>query len=334
MSKIARNSRARNANNKKRLAVVSGTKQKLMALDNICEKHKIGGLTFSECKFASHEGVVSYIDYKKILANMKIGITVMCVRSVDSVEELVYDIHEIEQAKKKRNEEKALKEKEDREKIQNDEATEEATEVTTEDATEGATEDVTEETTEEATEEATEDATENATEVTTEETIEDATEATSKKKSKKKDRSAQAKRDRAVRDLRAKMAQKQKESGNKYYRKFMSDIRSKFNLEPVSDIRYLELKVNSTKMVVDGPTVYRLEMPLNVTDDYYLFIGDLQMKNGLIKTIDPTYKFDNVISEHYEMLERIKAKEKANTSVFSDELDDLKDVDDLLDDNL
>jgi hypothetical protein len=140
-------------------------------------------------------------------------------------------------------------------------------------------------------------------------------------KSKKK-----SKRDRAIQQYQEQMAQKMNsEQGNKYYRNFMKDLRSKFTLIEQTDYRYFEVKSNQTDMVIDGARVYKLAMP-ECTDNtkgkgtYFLILGDLTMKSGLIKQIDPSYHADKVIKSQNEFLERIKAKENSKITAMEADL--------------
>jgi NACalpha-BTF3-like transcription factor len=122
------------------------------------------------------------------------------------------------------------------------------------------------------------------------------------------------------------------EKRNKDYRNFMKTIRSKFTLEQLSEYKFVEVRTDTTDMVIDGATVYKINISEKAKETYLLIVGDLQLKSSLIRQIDPAYKIDKVIKEQYDFLERIKAKENAKIiesqeNIFHDEeFDELKNI--------
>ena len=109
---------------------------------------------------------------------------------------------------------------------------------------------------------------------------------------------------------------------NKYFRRFMQDIRSNFSLTENREYRYLEFKAETTDMVIEDVKMYNIGMPKETKEIYFLITGDLQMKSGLIKQKDPSYEFENVIADQYEFLERIKSKENSKTVELPGEIND------------
>ena len=96
---------------------------------------------------------------------------------------------------------------------------------------------------------------------------------------------------------------------NKYLRKFMTNIRSKFIMEEQMGYKYFEVKYETTDMVINNAKVHKFAMK----GTCFIIIGDLQMKSKLALEIDPAYKVDSVLKEQSDFLERIKAKEEKNT---------------------
>jgi chromosome segregation ATPase len=151
------------------------------------------------------------------------------------------------------------------------------------------------------------------------------------KRQSKKDKSTKAKRDKYVKEMREQLEKKseKKDEGNKYQRHLMQDIKSKFTLEPITKYKYLEVKAETTDMVIDGAKVFKIKMPSVNNQNYYLVVGDLQMKSGLIYRIDPNYKSEKTFKGYDEFLERIKAKESTKVremkeDLLEEEFDDLE----------
>ena len=408
---IPRNAIARSARTKLARSGTHEINRRTAELDTICQKHKAGELTFRSCKYAMDDGKQIFIEHDYICGNMKCGITIVRADTLTPSEETIYDLVEVANAKKKRDEktreeetkkamaeferlqkndaidtspEDASKEHQDLVKKMDDgmNGSEENAEPTTAEPTAESTAESTESTAEstaestestaepaapiaestvapiaEPTAESTAEPTAESTAGPTAESAEPTTESAKKRKPKnkrqkllmkqqkqlnkspetvvpqpKESRSAKNKRDKALKQMAEQLAQKaEAEQGNKYYRRFMDDIKSKFTLEAQSNIKYFEVKANSTDMVIEDPTVYKLVMPATAKQTYLLIIGDLQMKSAIVRRIDPAYKAEVMFKEQNDFLERIKAKENAKTEglnemTLEDELDDLEDL--------
>lgn len=76
--------------------------------------------------------------------------------------------------------------------------------------------------------------------------------------------------------------------GNRYYRRFMSDLESKFRLE-LTDYKYFEIKSGTSFMAIENPMIYSVSINDNLSTCYYLVVGDLITKFNLMTKIDPTY---------------------------------------------
>lgn len=96
-------------------------------------------------------------------------------------------------------------------------------------------------------------------------------------------------------------------AGNKFHRHFISDLTSKFKLEQYSQYKYLELKVESSFMLIENPGVFRISV--TDLDKDILIIGDLQLKSGVVKQIDPNYGATDVLKDQEKFMEQIKTKE-------------------------
>lgn len=329
--------------------------KRVAELDHVCEKHAIGKLTFKSCKLATPDGKITFIDFEEIKANMRASAMVIKVNSLSESNNLVYDIVELERAKQERDLKKKQEELEnvkpeierlkklsvDVDKI---EATEEHKKllekmVTEDDAiindTNGCAEPDDKNC---SSEEEPKDTINEPPQADTKDPEDgDITKPTEEDKEKTKDRKKSSrtkeKREKAIKQLNDIMVQKanQKEIGNKHYRNFMKDIKSKFTLSKNEKFKYLEVKAETADMVIDGAKVYEINMPAKTPNMYLLVAGDLQMKSKLMLQIDPNYKSEKVFDEHNEFLERIKAKEnakvkEANADVVDEEFDELDEL--------
>jgi len=404
---LPRNVRTKNTNSRIRNSSTKQILRKTSELDSLCDKHKVGNLSFRSCKYATADGKVTFIDHDHIRANMKCGI-IMVIANTVSPSDSEYDIVTIERAKRERDEKKRNEEAEkartEIERLKNQdtpnlpEGGEEHNnllkELVDKDAETTGKTDVVASVEEQPLEKSLEEQTNQivdelmdqiAVETDDKETNIDANPQSEKveplseeisqnkpdseqgsentqnkdehtcceddeckenhdhNKSDKKDKSAKTKREKAIKQYQEELAKKaNNKGGNKYYRNFMRDIRSKFSMKEEPDIKYLEVKAETTDMVIDGVKAYRISMPENTKESYFLFIGDLQMKSGLIRQIDPSYKSENVFKEQYDFLERIKAKENSKTKeltedIIEDDFDDLEELglsDDELDENV
>ena len=148
------------------------------------------------------------------------------------------------------------------------------------------------------------------------------------------DKSVSAKRKKALDKFKEEIDKKSNptENRNKHYRNFMKSLRDKFTLEQQSNIKFFEVRKEATDMIIDNAIVYRIKISDKCDDTYLLIIGDLQLKSGLIRQIDPSYNVDQVIKEQYDFLERIKAKENAKileaqeNIIHDEEFDELEDI--------
>ncbi|AFX92814.1 hypothetical protein CE11_00788 [Megavirus courdo11] len=85
-------------------------------------------------------------------------------------------------------------------------------------------------------------------------------------------------------------------------------------------------------MVIIDSQVYEIMISEKSQDKYFLVIGDLQVKSGVIRRLDPGYKFENILREQTDFLDRIKAKEKAKIQEFNEELEEIEDLEDINED--
>ena len=271
--------------------------RKELDLDNICEKHKIGELNFRDCKLVNLDGKISYIDYDQIRGNLKLGIMMVKAKSIEPSINDIYDIVKIINDKKERDSKKQTDElekaRQEIERLQTANNIDMNMPVNAPVNTE-----------------------------TIPETKPDAP-----IKAKNKDNSAKSKRNQALLKLREKLANdKQKPTGNKYFRSFMKDIRSRFVLENQENYQYFDIKFDATDMVIPGVKVYRIIIPNKV---YLLLVGDLQIKRGLIKQIDPTYQSDQTIDEQNDFFKKILEKD----NIQPIEIDDAQPITDNDDDD-
>ena len=102
-SNLPRNARARNANGHRKKAATKEINRSTKELDTICDKHKIGVLTFRSCKLASEDGKVTFVENEFVRGNMKSGIVVLRAGSVH-LSDSVYDVVEIKKNKLERDE--------------------------------------------------------------------------------------------------------------------------------------------------------------------------------------------------------------------------------------
>lgn len=91
---------------------------------------------------------------------------------------------------------------------------------------------------------------------------------------------------------------------NKYIRTLIKDLKKKFILEKIQNIKYIELTVETCPMVIENPRVYIIN-----NKNFYLILGDMMTKSNIIKQIDPAYKVDELFDAQNEFMERIKVVE-------------------------
>lgn len=359
---LPRNVTARNKNTHTKNAKNRDHVKKTSELDTICDKHQIGNLSFRSCKFASAEGNVTFIEHECVRGNMKLGALIIRAKELLPSSDVIYDLVRLEKEKLERDEnkknEEAEKIRDEMQRLQNANALE-TLPVGNEHHNEllqtlinkcnmeTINESSNDETNNQQTNEISND--QQSTEITIDnqndsfERTSDENTFTSDENNREKTQLEQ-KRLNALKQMRHELDKKVNDkSGNKFYRKFMKDIKSKFVLVPDPNIKYLEVKAETTDMVIDNTKAYRIIMPDKIKEQYIMFIGHLQMKSGLLREIDPTIGFDKISRDHSDLLERIKAKENSkitehNENFIDDEFDDLEDLcvsddDNIIEDN-
>lgn len=306
--------------NKNRLLI-----QKKKEIKHICEKHNIGKLTFRSCKLVTFDGQVTFIENDEIDGNLKMGIFVIKALSLlPSGNNKIYDIIEIEKnklerdIKKKKEEEEKTREELDR--IKKNEARSEELINKEHDKISKELSGPLESTT-------IEPSNLNKNEPLVSTSIDP-----NVKNIKENEISniIQPEQNNNTNNLKTKQDKTNNQSenihktkeGNKYFRRFMQDIRSCYHLVQKTEYRFVEFKAETTDMVIENVKIYEINMPNGTKEKYFLVIGDLQMKTGLIKQKDPSYEFEDVITDQYEFLERIQSKENSKTIELSEEVDD------------
>ena len=358
---LTRNQIARNKNFHTRSGITRVINKRINLLESICDKHKVGNLTFKTCNLISHDGTITAVDYHYIKGNMKSGIIIVNTKSM-SIVSGVYDLITIEHNKQAREEKKRLEEAEKAQleknrlrdlKPINDKhdtilttleeinnlpvtTTPEVPITTTPEALVTTlpepvtttpevpittlpepvttTPEVPITTTPEALVTLPESVTTLPEPVTTIpeepvttvsqldniEVVERPSKATNKKNAMIKQYNEQLKTKAASSVV-----------GNKYCRYFMNDFSSKFTYHLLNQYKYFEVRAETTDMVIDRVQIYQIEMPK--MDKVFLLVkGDLQLKSGLTRTIDPNYNADDVVQEQSEFMDRIIAKENNN----------------------
>ncbi|AHA45241.1 hypothetical protein HIRU_S335 [Hirudovirus strain Sangsue] len=207
MSSLPRNAVARNSKMHKKRDSGVKLSRNINTLDAVCKKHAVGNLIFRNCKMASYEGRVSFVDHEETRGNMRSGVIVVKATSIYSSED-IYDVVKVREDKiardlKKRQEDyektklevERLKRSEELanklanndpkhdqlvEKL-NENNTVEPNNESTEESVEQITEQTVEQTTEQTVEESVEQSVEQSTEQTAEESVEQSTEQTVEK---------------------------------------------------------------------------------------------------------------------------------------------------------
>ena len=352
---IPRNQLAKNRNKHSKNPAAKDISKKISELDTICERHKIGKLTFKSCKLSTVDGIVTFIDYEEIKGNMRASTMVIKVNSMTEQPNVVYDIVQLKKDKNERDQKKQQegieKAKPEIERLKKAMANTDAIDgsdqhkklleklvnednVTAElnDKIDVEVESTTEEkkdSTNEPTEPAIEElSVDGPTEIIKEEPTDTLKEINgsgqSDAKKAKRKKLAKVKREKALKQMNDILMQKanKKGEGNKYHRNFMKDLRSKFILEQKDKFKYVEAKAETTDMVIDNARIYQITMPSKTTNVYLLIVGDLELKSKLLRQIDPNYKSEQVFDDHSEFLERIKAKENAKVKESAEDLID------------
>lgn len=302
MPTLPRNIIARRAKLQKKYGTTREVNKKIIELDSICNKHNVGNLSLTFCKYSDEEGNVTFIEQEHVRGNMRFGILIVKAKSMNAAKDLIYDVVQVARAKTERDEKKKEgedeKTKEELERLQNDNP---------DPLPEGNAKhhDMVNELTSQAA---------KSKEILQqmEEPLEKETEKETKMTMEK---------NKFIKQMNNQSAQKaQKTDGNRFYRSFMKDLRSKFSLIPIEGVKYFEVKMESTAMLIENATVYKLVMPASTPDIYILVVGDLQMKSQVLRRIDPAYGADRVFQEHSDFLERIKAQENTKITEYKEDL--------------
>ena len=335
---LIRNNRARNAYVKKKV-ISRELARKIVDLDEICEKHKVCDLQFKNCNLVDDNGNINYIMHSKIKSNMKISATLVVATSV-VVSETRYDLVQLIMDKKERDEKKREEElsktKAEIEKmgtattappelpntahetllsdlinnIQNSDPESLDTESLD---TEILDTELIPESIEQVVQ-AVEPEVEPEVDKAVEPEVEPEAEVEQETMQNKKKKIAQYKREKALKQMKQQIAQKEEKNGNRYYKKFIRDVNAKYTLTERPEFKYFETQTGSTYMVMDSVKVYEINMPVSIKDKYLLIIGDLQLKSALCRQIDPTYNISNVTQNHNDFLSRIQEKENQKKS--------------------
>lgn len=312
MSSLPRNVRAKNANIHKKFGVIKEINRKMSELETVCDKHKVGNLSLGSCKYASVEGNVTYVEQEFVRGNMRSGILVIRAKAITPAPGMVYDVVEISNAKQERDEKKR---KEDDEKaITELERLQKANAINTLPEGNEQHEELVKKLVEKSINPDQEESVENV-------AIKEEKMANLNEESIKTNNPSGNKKEQAIKRMNEQLAQKTQSMRNKYYRNFMKDLQTKFILAPIPNVKYFEVKAETTLMIIEDAEIYKINMPSKVSDTYLLIIGDLQMKSMVLRRIDPTYASDKVLLERSDFLERIKARENAKVTEYNEELD-------------
>ena len=329
-----RHQRARNTNNHYRRDNQQNITWKKQILETICTKHRVGNnLVFKECKFATPDGLVTFIDLQEIRSNMRCGAMIIEAVSLDPTD-LPYDLVKMMNDKKTRDE---LKRHQDLAKIKLEQERLQLNEQKTSiiSASEQTVNEVTDtvlpseaaltdpQTVNSADTKSPSEAVLTDPQVVGGETdhanIETANEEPNpiRPLSKKRRKALNA-----IKNMNNQLEKKQNRAttikGNKFFRNFMKDLQSKFQTEPLTQYRYLEVKADATMMVIDNVKLFRIVMPTNTRYHYLLAIGDLQLKSGLMRQIDPAYHTDQATNDYTDFLVD-QSKENAQIDVVDDD---------------
>lgn len=362
-TRLPRNALARNAQSHRRKDAINVANKSTKDLIAICDKHKVGELVFKDCKFASEKGDVAFIEHDVIRGNMRSGIILVKAKSICPSYNTLYDVVDIQNKKKERDQQKQNEELQsikaeierlnetpdsvldknvehqkilnqlvediDNNKFDNSDCDHEFVNECDNEC-DNEYDDKYDHECDQCEHHCRDPACDHSHEHVTE----------SKKKldyEAKKRMYAKIKRDKAIRQMQEELAKKaDAKEGNKFYRNFMKDIKSKFSIEEQADYFYFEVKSNVTDMVITKAKVYKIILPSTkkMNELYMLIVGDLQMKSDLIRQIDPLYKNENIAKHQNDFLDRIRAIEQLKTmespeNLIEDEIDELDELDDL-----
>lgn len=85
---------------------------------------------------------------------------------------------------------------------------------------------------------------------------------------------------------------------NKYRRHFMEDVQKKFKFNRLMDIRYVQLKVNTTPLVADDVKVYQM-------NHHYLIMGSFSIKTKYIDTFYPSKEGEQLLRTQEEFMNQM-----------------------------
>jgi len=92
-------------------------------------------------------------------------------------------------------------------------------------------------------------------------------------------------------------------TGNKYFRGFMQEIKSRYRLDFQDQYKFAEFKVESTDMIIDDVDIYKVKSNL------FLIIGDFQMKSSVVRQLDPSFDAETATETHQKFMNSIKTDE-------------------------
>lgn len=113
----------------------------------------------------------------------------------------------------------------------------------------------------------------------------------------------QLKRDKAISRFKEGIEQKQQDYGNRFFRRFMKDIKAKCALEEIKGYRFFETKYVNTFFAAENVRVYRI-----IESQYIIIVCNLEMKADVLKRIDPTYQSEKTTDANQEFYEKIIEK--------------------------
>ncbi len=325
--------------------------KKKFELEKICNKHKICQLSFGPCKLININGSIINIEYQNIKCNMKSSVIILQIQNMIQDNDNIYDLIEIEKNKLlndiKRQEETVEKtqlefernltndnklnehlneiDNIDDKNLQNEqlikinEDNEKKNELKESSHSEQIT-DINEEKKSEKNKIKESSHSEQITDINEEKTSQnDELKESShseqitdinEEKTSQNDELKESSHSEQITDINEE--KKTSQNDNRYYRRFMDDIKKKFNLKKGNKYRYFEIKSSTTDFVIENPKTYIINISNDHNINYLLVIGDLILKSKLILKIDPGYKSEKVYKEHNEFFNRIKEKENKN----------------------
>jgi hypothetical protein len=310
---LTRNSYARNINFRRKKKSHKKTQHKL---DSIMKKHGIFELPLCDCKIIKHDGTIMNIEFEKIRGNLRSGVFIIAVKAINQIENVVYDLIEMEN-RKKNNEDNpksgicpvgtcelsrdTTTDQEDNsssEKVQEPEKHNIFTQI--EENTERISKTI--------------PSMSDNYGVFNQTDIEKNVNHFAGRK-KNKDKRKKEKKKNNIRQMQNALNNKLSriEKGNKYLRKTLRDIRANYKLEKW-DYKYFEVKVETSYMVIENVQIYYIFSSTNTGTIFLLLVGDLQMKNGIIRRLDPMYQTEQILGEHNSFYEKIIGKEDTKMS--------------------